>query len=161
MKHSSLSVCKCNLSPAPTQSRSVLLYQICKAADVKPNSSRGARPASSVEWVGRRRWKRGIGSKAPQSSHIVSINILPIPKRHLPQRTLDLEAKFLIQRHRRRVVGVDLELQAHQVEPPVGQVHRRLHQRAANALALPVIAHRHAKLARVAAARMAHVGKET
>src|SRR5258705_469451 len=68
--------------------------------------------------------------------HEVGIDVLSGAQRVSLVRAFDLEAEFPVKRDRALVVDEHRELEPEDVEPSVGEIHQRLHQRGAHTLAL-------------------------
>jgi hypothetical protein len=58
---------------------------------------------------------------------------------------LNLEAEFLVQRDRRRIIGIDMQFQPAQPQPVIGNIGQRGKQRGADAAVPPIVMHHDAK----------------
>src|SRR5687767_6250403 len=81
------------------------------------------------------------------------VGVATVAKRELAQCALAHEAESLVQPDRSLVIGEDLELEAREVEPPIGQIDDGFHQRGAHAFGLPLVVDAHADAAGVTPAR--------
>src|ERR671924_1135058 len=90
---------------------------------------------------------------SPHARHSVDVDVLAIAEGELLVRALDDEAELLVKLYRRLVVGEDGELEPRKVEPVVGDVDERLHERGADAFRLPLVVHGEADVPGVAAPR--------
>ena len=68
--------------------------------------------------------------------HREGVDIASVTQRIAAMAALDLKAELAVERDRRRVVGIDRELDPQHAHPAVGVVAHRLHQGRADALAL-------------------------
>src|SRR5215203_6825460 len=105
--------------------------------------------ARRVEPPGAVSWLAGRGVKLLSAGHRIGIHVFAAPEGEAVVSALDLEPELLIESDSSGVVDVHGEFDAREVEPVIRQVQGRLHQRGADAPALPVIAHSHADLSHV------------
>src|SRR6185312_9134628 len=108
----------------------------------------GRRPYHRPADLGRRR--RSV-SRLTHARHRVSVDLLAIAQGELLVRALDDEAELLVELYRGLIVGEDSELEPRKIEPVVGNLDQRLHERGADAFRLPLVVHREADMRGVAA----------
>ncbi len=89
-----------------------------------------------------------------EARHRVRVGVLAVAQRVRAVRALDLESEVAVQAHRVLVADIHGQFDAQRAEPVVGEVDQRVHQPGADAPVVPVVAHRHAEVPRVRAARV-------
>src|SRR5688572_848511 len=83
------------------------------------------------------------------SRHRVSVHEFSVAEGVLAKRAFSLESEFAIERDSGLVVREDGQFDSGKVQPFVGQIDHRLHQRLSDALALPIVANHHPDFASV------------